>query len=190
MILSIFKCLRKRSISWTRCCVEFSLISANGVDLPQPRWSCKTIRNVAGLKKRRIYGEQLPPGPRYYPADQVTDQNERFIVAELVREQVLEQLHQEVPHSVAVVVEDFEERPGKDLIYIGATIVVERSSQKGIIIGAKGRQLRQIGQAARAEIEHFLDSRVYLELWVKIKKKWRKDDDELRRLGYALPSKK
>ena len=133
---------------------------------------------------------QLPPGPRYYPADQVTDQEERFIVAELIREQILRHLHQEVPHAVAVMVEEFRERPEKDLVYISANVFVERESQKGIIIGGGGRQLKRIGRAARQEIEHFLERRVYLDLWVKVKRKWRKDENELRRLGYALPKKR
>ena len=133
---------------------------------------------------------QLPLGPRYYPADQVTDQDERFIVAELIREQILKQLRQEVPHAVAVMVVDFKERPEKDLIYISANVFVERESQKGIIIGESGRQLKRIGKAARQEIEQMLERRVYLELWVKVKKKWRKDENELRRLGYALPKKR
>jgi len=111
-------------------------------------------------------------------------------VAELIREQVLKQLHQEVPHAVAVMVEDFKERPGKDLIFISANVFVERESQKGIIIGEGGRKLKRIGKAARQEIEQMLERRVYLELWVKVKKKWRKDENELRRLGYALPKKR
>ena len=133
---------------------------------------------------------QLPLGPRYYPPDQVTDQEERFIVAEMVREQVLRQLRQEVPHAVAVQVDEFKERPGKDLVYISANVFVEKASQKGIIIGDGGRQLKRIGRAARQEIEHFLGRRVYLDLWVKVKKKWRKDENELRRLGYALPKRR
>jgi GTP-binding protein Era len=132
---------------------------------------------------------RLPPGPRYYPEDQVTDQEERFIVAELIREQILEQLRQEVPHSVAVLVDEFKERPEKDLVYISANVFVERNSQKGIIIGQGGRQLKRIGRAAREEIQRLLGRKVYLDLWVKVKKKWRKDEDELRRLGYALPKK-
>ena len=133
--------------------------------------------------------DRLPSGPRYYPEDQVTDQEERFIVAELIREQILEQLRQEVPHSVAVLVDEFKERPEKNLVYISANVFVERGSQKGIIIGQGGRQLKRIGRAAREEIQRLLGRRVYLDLWVKVKKKWRKDENELRRLGYALPKK-
>ena len=132
---------------------------------------------------------RLPEGPRYYPPDQLTDQTMRFIVAELIREQVLRFVHQEVPHAVAVVVEEWKQRR-EDLTYIGATVYVEKDSQKGIIIGQGGRMLKRIGQAARGEIERLVGNRVYLELWVKVRKKWRKDEDELRRLGYALPRKK
>ncbi len=129
---------------------------------------------------------RLPEGPRYYPADQLTDQNMRFIVAELVREQVLRFLHQEVPHSVAVAVEEWKQRT-EDLTYIRANIFVEKDSQKGILIGAGGEMLKRIGQAAREEVERLVGNKVYLDLWVKVRKKWRKDEDELRRLGYALP---
>jgi len=132
---------------------------------------------------------RLPEGPRYYPPDQLTDQTMRFIVAELVREQVLRFVHQEVPHAVAVVVEEWKQRR-EDLTYIGATVFVEKDSQKGIIIGEGGRMLKRIGRAAREEIERLVGNRVYLELWVKVRAKWRRDEQELRRLGYALPRRK
>ena len=132
---------------------------------------------------------RLPQGPRYYPADQLTDQTMRFIVAELIREQVLRFVHQEVPHAVAVAVGEWKQRRG-NLTYIGATVFVEKDSQKGIIIGQGGRMLKRIGQAARKEIEQLVDGRVYLDLWVKVRKQWRRDEDELRRLGYALPREK
>jgi GTP-binding protein Era len=128
----------------------------------------------------------LPPGPRYYPADQVTDQQERFVAAELVREQVLRHTHQEVPHAVAVVVQQFKRR-SEAMTYIGATITVERETQKKIVLGAGGRVIKQIGQAARQEIETLVGTRVYLDLWVKVRPKWRKKLPELRRLGYAVP---
>ncbi len=125
----------------------------------------------------------LPEGPRYYPGDQVTDQTERQIAAELVREQVLRFIRQEVPHAVAVVVEEFKEREG-GAIYVAATVFVEKESQKGIVIGRGGRMLRKIGSAARPEIERMTGGRVYLDLWVKVRKGWRRDERELRRLGY------
>jgi len=132
---------------------------------------------------------RLPQGPRYYPPDQLTDQTMRFIAAELIREQVLRFVHQEVPHAVAVAVGEWKQRR-KDLTYIGATVFVEKDSQKGIIIGQGGSMLKRIGQAAREGVERLVGHRVYLELWVKVRKQWRKDEDELRRLGYALPREK
>lgn len=130
----------------------------------------------------------LPPGPRYYPEDQITDQQTRFIAAELIREAALNRLRQEVPHSLAVVVDEFKQR-SENMTYVGATIFVERDSQKGIVIGQGGRTLKDIGKAARAEIEGLVGTRVFLELWVKVRPKWRKKEDELRRLGYALSKK-
>jgi GTP-binding protein Era len=128
----------------------------------------------------------LPLGPRYYPGDQVTDQEERAIAAELVREQVLLATRQEVPHSVAVVVQEFKERSA-DMTYVSATVYVERESQKAIVVGKEGQLIKHIGQAARQEIEDLLGTRVYLELRVKVWPNWRKDEGRLRLLGYALP---
>lgn len=128
----------------------------------------------------------LPFGPRYYPEDQVTDLQERFIAAELIREQVLLHTQQEVPHSVAVLVDEFKERPD-GLVYISATIYVERDSQKKIILGKGGQQIKQIGQGARGQIEELVDGKVYLELWVKVWEQWRRNERWLRELGYALP---
>jgi len=132
---------------------------------------------------------RLPLGPRYYPEEQITDQFERFVVAELIREQALHYVRQEVPHAVAVVVEQFKERQDGS-VYIEADIFVEKESQKGILIGAKGSMLKRIGQKARQEIESLLGTKVYLELWVKVLKNWRKREGMLRRLGYALPKKR
>lgn len=130
--------------------------------------------------------QALPQGPRYFPEEQVTDQDERFLAAEIIREQILRACHQEVPHSVAVIVDEFKDRT-EDLSYIGATIVVERDSQKQIVIGRGGSMLKRIGQGARLEIEKALGRRVYLELWVKVLSKWRRDPALLKRLGYVLP---
>jgi GTP-binding protein Era len=142
--------------------------------------------NRQGLLELLI--ERLPSGPQLYPADQITDQSLRFMASELIREQVLLHLYQEVPHSVAVVVEEFSERR-KDLTYIGANIHVAKDTQKGIIIGERGRMLKQIGTAARQEIERLLGTRVYLELWVKVRRRWPRDETALRHLGYTLPKK-
>ena len=126
----------------------------------------------------------LSPGPRYFPPDQVTDIQERFLVAELVREKALEHLREEVPHALAVDVDSFKRR-ANGMIYISARIYVERDTQKAILLGKGGSMLKRIGSDARKEIEAVLDERVYLELWVKVKPKWRRDAAELRRLGYA-----
>jgi GTPase len=128
----------------------------------------------------------LPLGPRYFPEDQVTDLQERFIAAEMIREQVLLYTHEEVPHSVAVLVDEFKERPD-GLTYVSATIYVERDSQKRIVLGKGGQLIKQIGQGARVQIEELVGGKVYLELWVKVWEHWRKKDSRLRYLGYALP---
>jgi GTP-binding protein Era len=130
--------------------------------------------------------DRLPEGPRYYPADQVTDIRTRDLAAELIREQALELLHHEVPHAVAVLVNEFKER-SQDLVYVNATIYVEKDSQKGILIGSRGGMLKRIGADARAEMERVLGLRVYLDLWVKVRPKWRHDDSALRQFGYSIP---
>jgi len=130
--------------------------------------------------------ERLPEGPPYFPADMVTDQPEQFLVAELVREQVLHFTRQEIPYSVAVTITDWTPRPD-NLVHIAATIFVEKDSQKGIIIGAGGEMLKRIGQTARQGIELLIGSKVYLELWVKVAKGWRKDEAALRQFGYVVP---
>jgi GTP-binding protein Era len=127
--------------------------------------------------------KQLPEGPQYYPEDQVTDHPERFIIGELVREQVLALTRQEVPHSVAVVVEQINRRDEQKIL-IQASIIVERSSQKGILIGHGGQMLKRIGTQARKQIERLLGDRVYLELWVKVQKNWRDKKVDLQALGY------
>ncbi|MBN1681718.1 MAG: GTPase Era [Anaerolineae bacterium] len=144
----------------------------------------KTSTGVDALLNNLI--ERLPEGPRYYPKDQLSDTAVRDIVAEMVREKVLFNLEQEVPHGVATEVNEFKER-NANMTYISATIYVERDSHKGIIIGKNGRMLKTISQQAREEIEHFIGTRVYLELWVKVLKNWRHDEHALRRLGYRIP---
>jgi GTP-binding protein Era len=131
---------------------------------------------------------RLPEGPELYPADQITDQTLRAMAAELIREQVLLQTRQEIPHSTAVAIDAWEE-PRADLTRIGATIYVERDSQKGIVIGAGGAMLKQIGQAARAEIESWVGHKVYLELWVKVWEKWREREERLRELGFGADNR-
>ena len=125
----------------------------------------------------------LPEGPLYYPADQVTDHPERFIVSELIREKALHLTREEIPHSLAVVMEKME-RKSNDVINVMATIIVERDSQKGIIIGKQGSMLKEIGKRARIDIENLLGNKVYLELWVKVQKDWRNKMTQLRDFGF------
>lgn len=126
----------------------------------------------------------LPESPPYYPEEIVTDQTERFLVSEIVREKVIQQAYQEVPYSTAVTIESFKEQPEKNLVVIQGTIHVERASQKKILIGRGGLKLKNIGEAARKEIEAFLGTRVYLELWVNVENNWTEDPRALDRLGY------
>ena len=126
----------------------------------------------------------LPEGPQYYPEDMITDQPERLIVAELVREKALQLTRDEIPHAIAVDVDEMTTRPNDD-VYIRATIYIERDSQKGIIIGAKGVMLKKIGAMARADIQNLLGSKVFLDLWVKVKKDWRNRDGVLHNFGFG-----
>lgn len=128
--------------------------------------------------------KHLPEGPAYYDEDMITDQPERVIAAEMIREKVLTNTRDEIPHSVAVEVEEFKVRTNND-IYIRATIFVERESQKGIVIGAKGSLLKKIGLEARSDIEALLGDKVFLDLWVKVKPDWRNKDKALKQFGYS-----
>ena len=126
----------------------------------------------------------LPEGPSFYPEDMYTDQPERVMAAEIVREKILQLTRDEVPHAVAVQVQEMKTRPN-NLVYVRADIYVERDSQKAILIGAKGKMLKEISQRAREDMEAFLGNRVYLELWVKVRPKWREKEGDLKRLGLA-----
>lgn len=126
----------------------------------------------------------LPPGPQFYPPDVVTDHPEQFVIAEVIREKVLHLTREEVPHSVAVDIEQLEHRAPSDVLYINAVIYTERDSQKGILIGKRGDLLKRVGQSARQDLERLLGSKVYLELWVKVKKDWRNEPTLLRRFGF------
>lgn len=126
----------------------------------------------------------LPEGVKYYPADMVTDQPERLIIAELIREKILHSTQDEVPHSIAVDLEEFTQRDN-GTIFIRATIYVERDSQKGILIGKRGAMLKQVGAAARPEIEMLLGSKIFLDLWVKVKRDWRNSIGALQNFGLS-----
>src|SRR5690554_612513 len=133
----------------------------------------------------------FPTGPQYYPEEMLTDQPESIIISDLIREGIINQTDQEVPHSVAVVVEEIKDRPVSKrgsshlMIYIRATILVERDSQKKIVIGRGGKRLKEIGTAGRKTLEEYLGAPVYLDLWVKTRKDWRDSLSVLRELGYV-----
>ncbi len=126
----------------------------------------------------------LPKGPQYFPEDMITDQPERFIVSEMIRETVVGNTYQEIPYAVAVSIDEFKEKADRNLIVIRAIIHVERPSQKGIIIGKKGSTLKKIGSNARKKIEDFLGAKVYLDCWVNVERNWSKDRTALKKLGY------
>ncbi|HAB32660.1 MAG TPA: GTPase Era [Exiguobacterium sp.] len=126
----------------------------------------------------------LPEGPMYYPADQVTDHPERFIISEMIREKVLQKTRDEVPHSIAVAIDQIKTRENGNMVDVHATILIERDSQKGIIIGKRGALLKEIGSEARTDIEMLLGTKVYLNLWVKVQKDWRNKAGQLRELGF------
>lgn len=127
--------------------------------------------------------KQLPNGPQYYPSDQVTDHPERFVISELIREKVLQLTRQEVPHSVAVAIDQIS-RQSEEKIHVQATIIVERPTQKGILIGKGGSMLKKVGTLARQDIEHLLGDKVFLELWVKVVPGWRDKTSALQSYGY------
>ena len=162
------------------------LDAATGVDHPgqyQQLFGSEQTFFTSGVIIRRENLEELlhrliavlPEGPEFYPPDQYTDQTERVLVAELIREQALRFVEQEVPHAVAVSVDEYAQRPN-GMIYAAATLYVERDSQKGILIGKNGQMLKRIGSESRREIERELGNKMYLELWVKVRQAWRRDE--------------
>jgi len=160
------------------------------IDQYKDKFSFQEIVPISALQGNNVetllkeIESYLPEGPQYYPSDQVTDHPERFIISELVREKVLHLTREEVPHSVAVVIDSIEKRENNKAVYVAATIVVERDSQKGIIIGKQGKMLKEIGLRARVDIENLLGSKVFLELWVKVQKDWRNRLSQLRDFGF------
>ncbi len=146
------------------------------------KFSAQSGEGMESLKQLLI--ERLEPGPYYYPPDLVTDQPERFIMGELIREQILLLTHEEVPHSVAIAINKVEEAP--TLTRVFATIHIERPSQKGILIGKNGSMLKAIGSAAREQIQKLIAGKVYLELFVKVQPKWRQSRLHLAELGYRV----
>lgn len=157
---------------------SYALINEKGWDTV--KFSAVTGEGVATLQTKLI--DKLDFGPYYYPPDLVTDQPERFIIGELIREQILLLTREEVPHSVAVVIEKIQEKSKITKVY--AAINVERDSQKGIIIGHKGSMLKEIGSVARQQMQKLLEGKVYLELFVKVQPKWRESSSLLAEFGY------
>jgi len=149
---------------------------------PQIKFSAQTGQGVAQLQA--LLSDALPKGPYYYPPDLVTDQPERFIMGELIREQILRLTREEVPHSVAVVIEEVAETP--KITRVMAAIHVERSSQKGILIGKGGQMLKAIGSSAREQMQKLIAGKVHLELFVKVQPKWRHSRSTLAELGYRV----
>ena len=131
-----------------------------------------------------------PAGQPLYPPEDLTDRPERFFIAETLRGQAFALLRQEMPYAVAVEVEAVRAREAQDLTDVEATLYVEKESQKGIVLGKDGSMIKRIGQAARQQIEALLETRVYLDLWVKVRPKWRTNEEELRRLGYQRPKQR
>lgn len=149
------------------------------------------VSALKGENKRQLIDvvyKYLPYGPMFYDEDTITDQPERQIVAELIREKALRLLSEEIPHGIAVTIERMKERPDGRVIDIDATIICERDSHKGIIIGKQGAMLKNIGMQARKEIENLLDTKVFLQLWVKVKKEWRDSDFLIKNYGYREDS--
>ena len=159
------------------------------IELYNKQFPAKAIIPISALKQDGLESLEneilnyLPQNPPYYTPDLLTDHPERFFVSELIREKIFEKFYHEIPYSTEVVIEEFKERSkGKDYIY--AVILVERKSQKGILIGKGGETLKQIGASARNEIEEFLGRNVFLDLRVKVNENWRRDGTKLKQLGY------
>jgi GTP-binding protein Era len=126
----------------------------------------------------------IPTGPQYFPEDMITDQPERFVISEIIREKALINLEEEIPHGIYVSVEEVKQRKDKDIIDVVANIYCEKESHKGIVIGKAGSKLKQIGQTARIDIESLLGSKINLQLWVKVEKNWREKENKVKYFGY------
>lgn len=132
----------------------------------------------------KVLKDILPQGPQYFPEDMITDQPEKFVISEIIREKALHNLDEEVPHGIYVGIEGIKDRENKELIDVFATIYCERETHKGIVIGKNGRMLKEIGKSAREDIEKLLGSKVNLQIWVKVEKNWREKDNKVRYFGY------
>jgi GTP-binding protein Era len=149
--------------------------------------ACIPISALAGIGMEELFKEikkLLPVGPKYFPDDMVTDQPERIIVAEMIREKALQLLKEEIPHGIGVEIISFKRRDNKDIVDIQANIYCEKESHKGIVIGKGGNMLKKIGTLSREDIENFLETKIFLQLWVKVKPDWRNSSAMLKLLGY------
>ena len=149
--------------------IPISVIEADGID--------ELIQTII---------KYLPQGTRYFPDDMITDQSERFLVSEIIREKIFILLEKEIPYKTAVVIEEFNEAAGKRLLEIFAIVYVERRSHKGIIIGSKGKMLKEIGTMARKDIEKAFGIKVFLEIWVKVKERWSDRENLVKDFGYGI----
>ena len=194
VILVVNKMDRVKRGDWYAVLDAYKALGDPAVRSPEPRPDSPTIEwldvvPVSALEHKNVdrlldlIVQQMEEGPQYYPEGMVTDQPERFVIAEFIREKILQLTREEVPHSVAVEVEQLQRRESGP-VYVGASIYVERDSQKGIIIGKRGAMLREIGARARQDIEEMLGSKIFLELFVKVKEDWRNKEAVLRSLGY------
>ena len=183
----VFLCINKIDLLKNRSDVDKIILEY------KDKMNFQGIYPISALEKQNIehvindISGLLPEGPQYYPSDMITDHPEKFLIAEIIREKVLINTEEEVPHSVAVVIDML--RPNEDnpnVIDCYASIYVERKSQKGIIIGAGGAMLKKIGSQARKDIINILGSKVYLEIWVKVKEDWRNRENALKALGYGI----
>lgn len=156
----------------------------NKMDMFEEIIPISALNNTNLDKYVEILKEMVPDGPQYFPEDMITDQPERFIISEIIREKALINLDQEIPHGVYVSIDSIKEREGKDLIDVFANIICEKKSHKGIIIGKNGSKLKEIGKQARQDIELLLGSKVNLQLWVKVEKNWREKEDKVKYFGY------
>ena len=156
----------------------------NKMDMFEEIIPISALNNINLDKYVEILKEMVPEGPQYFPDDMITDQPERFIISEIIREKALINLEQEIPHGIFVSIDSIRQRDGKDLIDVFANIICEKKSHKGIIIGKNGSKLKEIGMQARQDIELLLGSKVNLQLWVKIEKNWREKEDKVKYFGY------
>jgi GTP-binding protein Era len=190
----LVKALEKQKCPVISALNKIDLVGKNvllkAIDAWKQAYSFYTIVPVSAkygtqmIELLQVMENALPEGPPYFPQDTLTDMPERFLVSEMVREKAIRFTGQEIPYAVAVTIDEFSEDDVRNLINIHATIHVERDSQKGILIGKKGRKLKQIGEAARNDIERMLGIHVFLKLFVRLQKNWSKDTKTLKKFGY------